>query len=110
MFDHANKGIFPFIIVMPLMLIVLFSFRSLTMEDVEYRCFVGGLSWSTKDDDLRDAFEKFGRLTEAKVTSNCYHMWTRVHIIKEICFLGSIDSMHGHLTEAVHGAMSYCFP
>ncbi|KAJ6796569.1 glycine-rich RNA-binding protein RZ1A [Iris pallida] len=33
----------------------------------EYRCFIGGLSWSTKDDDLRDAFEKFGRLSEAKV-------------------------------------------
>lgn len=37
------------------------------MADVEYRCFIGGLSWSTKDADLRDAFEKFGRLTEAKV-------------------------------------------
>ncbi|ONK57118.1 uncharacterized protein A4U43_C10F16800 [Asparagus officinalis] len=39
---------------------------SLIMGDVEYRCFIGGLSWSTKDDDLRYAFEKFGRLSEAK--------------------------------------------
>ncbi|PKA59777.1 Glycine-rich RNA-binding protein [Apostasia shenzhenica] len=38
------------------------------MGDVdEYRCFIGGLSWSTTDNGLKDAFEKFGRLTEAKV-------------------------------------------
>ncbi|KAG0494445.1 hypothetical protein HPP92_005439 [Vanilla planifolia] len=38
------------------------------MGDVEeYRCFIGGLSWSTTDDGLKDAFGKFGRLTEAKV-------------------------------------------
>lgn len=37
------------------------------MGDVEYRCFVGGLSWNTKDDDLRDAFKQYGRLSEAKV-------------------------------------------
>ncbi|KAJ6794384.1 glycine-rich RNA-binding protein RZ1A [Iris pallida] len=37
------------------------------MSDLEYRCFIGGLSWSTTDEDLRDAFEKFGRLSEAKV-------------------------------------------
>lgn len=33
----------------------------------EYRCFIGGLSWSTTDDGLKDAFGKFGRLTETKV-------------------------------------------
>ncbi|XP_072969757.1 glycine-rich RNA-binding protein RZ1A [Typha angustifolia] len=38
------------------------------MSDVEeYRCFIGGLSWSTTDGGLKDAFGKFGRLTEAKV-------------------------------------------
>ncbi|XP_062196793.1 glycine-rich RNA-binding protein RZ1A-like [Phragmites australis] len=38
------------------------------MSDVdEYRCFVGSLSWSTTEEDLKDAFGKFGRLTEAKV-------------------------------------------
>ncbi|KAL0454406.1 UNVERIFIED_CONTAM: Glycine-rich RNA-binding protein RZ1A [Sesamum latifolium] len=36
-------------------------------DDVEYRCFIGGLSWSTSDRGLRDAFEKFGHLLEAKV-------------------------------------------
>ncbi|GJN22748.1 hypothetical protein PR202_gb10343 [Eleusine coracana subsp. coracana] len=36
-------------------------------EVEEYRCFIGNLSWSTTDDSLRDAFEKFGNLTEAKV-------------------------------------------
>lgn len=34
----------------------------------EYRCFIGGLSWSTTDRGLKDAFEKFGNVTEAKVT------------------------------------------
>jgi len=38
------------------------------MSDVdEYRCFIGGLAWSTSDRKLKDAFEKFGKLTEAKV-------------------------------------------
>lgn len=37
-------------------------------EEVEYRCFIGGLSWSTSDRALKDAFEKFGKLLEAKVT------------------------------------------
>lgn len=39
------------------------------MSDVdEYRCFIGGLAWSTSDRKLKDAFEKFGKLTEAKVS------------------------------------------
>ncbi|KAF7803685.1 glycine-rich RNA-binding protein RZ1A [Senna tora] len=33
----------------------------------EYRCFIGGLSWSTSDRKLKDTFEKFGKLVEAKV-------------------------------------------
>jgi len=37
------------------------------MSESEYRCFVGGLAWSTTDRGLKDAFSKFGRLTEAKV-------------------------------------------
>ncbi|XP_062084690.1 glycine-rich RNA-binding protein RZ1A [Humulus lupulus] len=36
-------------------------------EELEYRCFIGGLSWSTSDRGLKDAFEKFGKLVEAKV-------------------------------------------
>ncbi|KDP37561.1 hypothetical protein JCGZ_06000 [Jatropha curcas] len=36
-------------------------------EEVEYRCFIGGLSWSTSDRGLKEAFEKFGHLIEAKV-------------------------------------------
>lgn len=36
-------------------------------DDVEYRCFIGNLSWSTSDRGLKDAFEKFGNLVEAKV-------------------------------------------
>ena len=33
----------------------------------DYRCFVGGLSWSTTDRDLKDAFQKFGHIIEARV-------------------------------------------
>ncbi|XP_009129506.1 glycine-rich RNA-binding protein RZ1A isoform X3 [Brassica rapa] len=36
-------------------------------EEAEYRCFIGGLAWATSDRGLRDAFEKYGHLTEAKV-------------------------------------------
>lgn len=36
-------------------------------EELEYRCYIGGLSWSTTDRGLKDAFEKFGHLLEAKV-------------------------------------------
>ncbi|RZC68926.1 hypothetical protein C5167_032032 [Papaver somniferum] len=35
-------------------------------EPVEYRCFIGGLSWSTSDRGLKSAFEKYGNLVEAK--------------------------------------------
>ncbi|WCJ40087.1 Glycine-rich RNA-binding protein RZ1A [Euphorbia peplus] len=36
-------------------------------DEIEYRCFIGGLSWSTSDRGLKDAFDKFGHLLEAKV-------------------------------------------
>ncbi|CAN8266421.1 unnamed protein product [Cochlearia groenlandica] len=36
-------------------------------EELEYRCFIGGLAWSTSDRSLRDAFDKYGHLLEAKV-------------------------------------------
>ncbi|KAH1074555.1 hypothetical protein J1N35_026883 [Gossypium stocksii] len=39
-------------------------------EDTEYRCFIGNLSWSTSDRGLKDAFEKFGNLLEAKVATD----------------------------------------
>uniref|UniRef100_A0A0E0KL81 RRM domain-containing protein n=1 Tax=Oryza punctata TaxID=4537 RepID=A0A0E0KL81_ORYPU len=43
------------------------------MADVEeYRCFIGNLSWSTTDESLKDAFGKFGNLTEAKVVFDKY--------------------------------------
>ncbi|HRI07685.1 MAG TPA: hypothetical protein PKW35_07705, partial [Nannocystaceae bacterium] len=31
------------------------------------KLFVGGLSWGTTDESLRDAFSRFGAVTEAKV-------------------------------------------
>ena len=34
------------------------------------KLFVGGLSWSTTDQDLQQAFERFGEVTEAKVIND----------------------------------------
>lgn len=34
------------------------------------RLFVGGLSWNTTDDGLRQAFERFGEVTDAKVITD----------------------------------------
>ncbi len=34
------------------------------------KLFVGGLSWNTNDDTLRQAFERFGNIEEAKVISD----------------------------------------
>ncbi|OGQ88263.1 MAG: RNA-binding protein [Deltaproteobacteria bacterium RIFOXYA12_FULL_58_15] len=34
------------------------------------KLFVGGLSWDTSDDSLRQSFERFGRITEAKVITD----------------------------------------
>jgi len=34
------------------------------------KLFVGGLSWGTSDDGLREAFERFGEVVEAKVVTD----------------------------------------
>ncbi len=34
------------------------------------RIFVGGLAWATDDDALREAFEAFGEVTDAKVITD----------------------------------------
>ena len=34
------------------------------------KVFVGGLSWNTSDDSLRQAFEQFGAVSEAKVVTD----------------------------------------
>lgn len=34
------------------------------------KLFVGGLSWGTNDDGLRQAFERFGNIEEARVISD----------------------------------------
>lgn len=34
------------------------------------KLFVGGLSWGTTDDGLREAFESFGEVVEAKVVQD----------------------------------------
>ncbi len=34
------------------------------------KLFCGGLSWNTTDDTMREAFERFGAVTEAKVITD----------------------------------------
>jgi len=34
------------------------------------KLFVGGLSWNTNDDSLRQAFEKFGNVDEARIIND----------------------------------------
>jgi cold-inducible RNA-binding protein len=34
------------------------------------KLFAGGLSWNTNDESLRQAFEQFGEITEAKVITD----------------------------------------
>eukprot|EP00253_Pinus_taeda_P000037 PITA_00037 len=65
----------------------------------EYRCFVGGLSWSTSDRTLEDAFHKFGHLIEAKVVVDRDTGRSRgfgfVTFDDKKSMEDAIDSMHG---------------
>lgn len=40
----------------------------------EFRCFIGGLAWSTSDRKLKEAFEKYGKLLEAKVINFIFYL------------------------------------
>ncbi|KAF8405354.1 hypothetical protein HHK36_010258 [Tetracentron sinense] len=37
--------------------------------EVEYRCFVGGLAWTTDDQSLERAFSSFGEIINSQVRS-----------------------------------------
>ncbi len=37
---------------------------------MQKKLFVGGVSWGTTDDGLREAFERFGQIVEAKVITD----------------------------------------
>ncbi len=34
------------------------------------KLFVGGLSWGTKEDELREAFERFGAISEVRIITD----------------------------------------
>ncbi|KAL5218025.1 hypothetical protein ABZP36_018709 [Zizania latifolia] len=70
------------------------------MADLEeYRCFIGNLSWSTTDESLKDAFGKFGNLTEAKVVLDKYSGRSRgfgfVTFDEKKAMEDAIDGMNG---------------
>ncbi|MEQ1501034.1 MAG: RNA-binding protein [Myxococcota bacterium] len=39
-------------------------------DEMAKKLFVGGLSWDTTDDTLRDSFERYGEVTDAKVITD----------------------------------------
>ncbi|KAJ6711407.1 GLYCINE-RICH RNA-BINDING PROTEIN RZ1A [Salix purpurea] len=51
-------------------------------EELEYRCFIGGLSWSTSDRGLKETFEKFGHLLEAKVVVDKFRLLIKLSLSK----------------------------
>jgi cold-inducible RNA-binding protein len=40
------------------------------IEKMGKKLFVGGLSWNTTDDSLREAFSRFGEVTESRVVTD----------------------------------------
>jgi RNA recognition motif-containing protein len=55
----------------------------------EFRCFIGGLAWSTSDRKLKDAFEKYGKLLEAKVINFTFLLYLLLfyyHFVLVSCF------------------------
>ncbi|XP_074563578.1 glycine-rich RNA-binding protein RZ1A-like [Curcuma longa] len=68
-------------------------------EVEEYRCFVGSLSWSTTDGSLKEAFQKFGHLTEAKIVLDKFSGRSRgfgfVTFDAEDAMEEAIEAMHG---------------
>lgn len=66
-------------------------------EVEEYRCFVGSLSWSTTDGSLKEAFQKFGHLTEAKVGICFYYSISLI-----LCYL--LSSFNSNI---LHIILSY---
>ncbi|MED6147881.1 Glycine-rich RNA-binding protein rz1a [Stylosanthes scabra] len=70
------------------------------MSDVEeFRCFIGGLAWSTSDRKLKDTFEKFGKLVEAKVVVDKFSGRSRgfgfVTFDEKKAMEDAIDAMNG---------------
>ena len=39
-------------------------------QDVEYRCFVGGLAWATDDRSLEAAFSSYGEILDSKIIND----------------------------------------
>lgn len=68
-------------------------------DDIEYRCFIGNLSWSTSDRGLKDAFQKFGNLLEAKVAVDKFSGRSRgfgfVTFDEKAAMEEAIDAMNG---------------
>ena len=64
------------------------------------KLFVGGLSWDTNDDGLREAFSRFGAVVEAKVVTD-----RETGRSRGFGFVGYQDAAHGAAAQqAMDGA------
>merc|ERR1711915_346735 len=91
-----------------LLSLVLSSFLKLQSEkmasaDVEFRCFVGGLAWSTDDRSLQEAFSPYGEVVESKIISDRETGRSRgfgfVTFNYEQSMRDAIDAMNGKMLD-----------
>ncbi|XP_047334539.1 glycine-rich RNA-binding protein RZ1A isoform X2 [Impatiens glandulifera] len=68
-------------------------------EADEYRCFIGGLAWATTDRGLKDAFDKYGHLLEARVAVDKFSGRSRgfgfISFEDKQAMEEAIEEMHG---------------
>ncbi|WP_205683534.1 RNA-binding protein, partial [Acinetobacter baumannii] len=71
--------------------------------DVEFRCFVGGLAWSTDDRSLQEAFSPYGEVVESKIISDRETGRSRgfgfVTFNDEQSMRDAIDAMNGKMLD-----------
>merc|ERR1712151_264202 len=83
--------------------LLLFYFKEMASADVEFRCFVGGLAWSTDDRSLQEAFSPYGEVVESKIISDRETGRSRgfgfVTFNDEQSMRDAIDAMNGKMLD-----------
>merc|ERR1712151_1221335 len=83
--------------------LLLFYFKEMASADVEFRCFVGGLAWSTDDRSLQEAFSPYGEVVESKIISDRKTGRSRgfgfVTFNDEQSMRDAIDAMNGKMLD-----------
>ncbi|OIC66107.1 hypothetical protein A7L55_18480, partial [Acinetobacter baumannii] len=77
--------------------------EKMASADVEFRCFVGGLAWSTDDRSLQEAFSPYGEVVESKIISDRETGRSRgfgfVTFNDEQSMRDAIDAMNGKMLD-----------